>query len=143
MVDEASFNLSLEKLEKSSFPKIIPEFFDRTFKDFSLESDDRNSGCLPKYLVKQTTFSSSIWSMLHMFFLPFSIIFIKAAHQSRMDSSASLYSVRDNPLMIKQSSLRVGEESVCDRCTKVFSSTRYNCNKYFWFRNTIRYIKPE
>ena len=35
-----------------------------------------------------------------------------------MDSSASLYSVRDNPLMIRQSSLRVGEESVWDRCTK-------------------------
>ena len=41
-----------------------------------------------------------------------------APQQSRMDSSASLYSSRDNPLMIKQSSLRVGEEAVSERCTK-------------------------
>ena len=34
------------------------------------------------------------------------------AQQSRMDSSASLFSCRDNPLIMKQSSLRVGEESV-------------------------------
>ena len=31
---------------------------------------------------------------------------------SRMDSSASLFSCRDNPLIMKQSALRVGEESV-------------------------------
>lgn len=42
----------------------------------------------------------------------------KTTSQARMDSSASLYSIRDNPLMIKQSSLRVGEESICDRCTR-------------------------
>ena len=41
-----------------------------------------------------------------------------AAHQSRMDSSASLYSSKDNPLMIKQSSLRVGEDVISERCTK-------------------------
>ena len=43
---------------------------------------------------------------------------VPAPQQSRMDSSASLYSSRDNPLMIKQSSLRVGEEAVSERCTK-------------------------
>ena len=40
------------------------------------------------------------------------------AQQSRMDSSASLYSSKDNPLMIKQSSLRVGEDVISERCTK-------------------------
>lgn len=43
---------------------------------------------------------------------------ISVPQQSRMDSSASLYSSRDNPLMLKQSSLRVGEEAVADRCTR-------------------------
>ena len=41
-----------------------------------------------------------------------------AQQSSRMDSSASLYSSKDNPLMIKQSSLRVGEDVISERCTK-------------------------
>ena len=45
--------------------------------------------------------------------------------QSRMDSSASLYSCRDNPLIMKQSALRVGEESIGKAVKKGGYSTYY------------------
>ncbi len=35
-----------------------------------------------------------------------------------MDSSASLFSARDNPLLLRQSCLRIGEDSVSDRCSR-------------------------